>query len=102
MSKKKRKNTDSVALRREIEALKAQLKEYGVEPAPLKSETEKTSGLDYQQINKTSKRSEKSEGEIDIQKIGKATYLKKDFFKTMTISVFIITSIVVIKFLKLF
>lgn len=102
MSKKKRKNTDSVALRREIEALKAQLKEYGVEPASVKSETEKISGFDYQKLKKTPKHSENGEGPIDLTKIGKADYLKKDFFKTALISVFIISSVVIIKILKLF
>ncbi|KKP69630.1 hypothetical protein A2X44_03685 [candidate division CPR3 bacterium GWF2_35_18] len=102
MSKKKRKNIDSVALRREIEALKAQLKEHGVEPTPIKSEAKETSSFDYRKISKTSTRAQIREQPIDLQKLGKASYLKKDILRTTLISVFIISSVIIIKILKLF
>lgn len=104
MSKKRKKHASEAALRREIEALKAQLKEQEIKPDTTASRQTKYSPINYGYTDvKTSTKPIKygKEG-INATKLGEATYLKKDILKTMLFSFLIITVIVITKILNLF
>ena len=100
--KKKKRSTSDASLRREVEALKAQLKEHGIAPQPTKVQ-DKTAGIDYNEIKKTeNKDTKKKKVKVEEDVSSDTSYLKKDVIKTILISSIIISAIVVIKLLNLF
>ena len=102
MAKKKKTNAETKALRREIEALKAQLKQEGIEPSPIKQESadREITYADVKQTKKVNKKASNKTSTITIDE--DPTYLLKDMKKTAVFSFFIISAIVVVNILNFF
>ena len=102
MAKRKRnKKTEksAAALRREVEALKAQLKEHGIESEGESPLLQKEKRVDYQKISRSKTISIPDESEQRSQKpiANDSSYLKGEVIKTTAISFFIVAVIVAIK-----
>lgn len=108
MAKKNhKKNNDVLTLRREVEALKAQLRQGGIQPLS-SSALDKTDnrGLNYSGNLEEKKITRIDEGSSqfadDYYQNNDASYLIKDMRKTALFSLLTITLIIIVKILNIF